>query len=128
MIWFPAVVVVNGNRVHLFALLFILLVVLLFGLFIALALVLLFRSHTLPGKVLHAGHHPYPVIDPPELILARRLAAGEIGEDEYHSRLDALHGRAPTPPRPAESEAPSGEPAPPRGSGPAEPASGITRP
>jgi uncharacterized membrane protein len=128
MVWFPAVVVVNSNRVHVFALIFILLVVLLFAIFIAFAFVLLFRSHTHPGRVLHAGHHPYPAIDPPELVLARRLASGEIGEDEYHSRLDALHGRATAPPRPGKFETPFGESAPSRGPGPAEPASGLTRP
>jgi uncharacterized membrane protein len=128
MVWFATVVVVNGNRVHFLALVFILLVVLLFVFFIGLAFFLLFRSHTHPGEVLHVGHHPYPEIDPPELILARRLAAGEIGEDEYHSRLDALHRRAATPPRPAGSAAPPGEPTPPRSAGPAEPASPITDP
>jgi hypothetical protein len=126
MVWFPAVVVLNNNRIHVFALLFILLVVLLCGLFLALGFVVLSRSHTHQGQVVHAGHHHYPEIDPPELILARRLAAGEIGEDEYHSRLDALHGRAATPPPPGGDGAPIGEPAPPRGPGPAEPANGTT--
>jgi putative membrane protein len=35
----------------------------------------------------------------PERILARRLAAGEIDAEEYHRRLDTLHGRDLTPSR-----------------------------
>lgn len=38
-------------------------------------------------------------VDDPDMILAKRLARGEIDDEEYHARRDALHaqGRHSTP-------------------------------
>ena len=43
---------------------------------------------------IRASRPPTPHTPDPERILAERLAAGEIDEDEYHRRLDALRGVA----------------------------------
>jgi len=40
------------------------------------------------------GGSESPVPDTPEAILARRLARGEIDDEEYRRRLAALHDRA----------------------------------
>ncbi|MGD0743303.1 MAG: SHOCT domain-containing protein [Acidimicrobiales bacterium] len=93
MLPLEAVLVVNAHRAHILALLFIVLVVIFFVLFMALVVVVLFRSHAHPGR----SGHGEAAIDPPELVLARRLASGEIDAEEYHRRLDTLHGRV-TPP------------------------------
>jgi putative membrane protein len=41
---------------------------------------------------IRASRSPTPHTTDPERILAQRFAAGEIDEDEYHRRLDALRG------------------------------------
>ena len=44
--------------------------------------------------VIRASRAPAARARDPEQILAERLAAGEIDEDEYRRRLDALRGAA----------------------------------
>jgi len=85
----------NGVTVREFAVLVIALVVVLVAIFVVLAFVIISRAHPRAERVERASERP---IDPPELVLARRLAAGEIEEGEYRRRLDALHGRATPPP------------------------------
>ena len=41
---------------------------------------------------IRASRPPAPQTPDPERILAQRFAAGEIDEDEYHRRLEALRG------------------------------------
>ncbi|MFJ4205702.1 SHOCT domain-containing protein [Streptomyces sviceus] len=58
----------------------------IFWALIIMAAVLLFRTLNRPGE-----HTPTPAAPTPEDILRERLARGEIDEDDYRSRLNALH-------------------------------------
>ncbi|AQT76976.1 hypothetical protein B1K54_32275 [Streptomyces sp. fd1-xmd] len=75
--------------------------VLFWGLIIT-AAVVLFRALDRPHEDMHT-----PAAPTPEHILARRLARGEVDEDEYKRRLAALHTPAERPPA-----RPTGEPGP----------------
>ena len=60
----------------------------------ALVVVVLFRSHAHPGR----SGHGEAAIDPPELVLARRLASGEIDAEEYRRLRDLIgSGRSDSP-------------------------------
>ncbi|MFI7413578.1 SHOCT domain-containing protein [Streptomyces sp. NPDC049627] len=59
----------------------------LFWTVIIAALVLLFRAVNGP----HEHTHTTPAAPTPEQILGERFARGEIDEEEYRRRLDALH-------------------------------------
>ncbi|MGP8066510.1 MAG: SHOCT domain-containing protein [Acidimicrobiales bacterium] len=91
---FPAVLATNATRVHLFALLFIVLVAALVIAFLVIAFVVIFRGHLRPAP----GEPAERPVDSPQLVLARRLASGEIDEDEYRRRLEALRGEEVPPP------------------------------
>jgi len=90
----PAVLATNITRVHLFALLFIVLVAAIVVAFVVIAFVVIFRGRLRPAP----GEPADRPVDSPQLVLARRLASGEIGEDEYRRRLAALHGEGAPPP------------------------------
>jgi len=92
---YQAVLIVNSTRVHLFALLFILLVLVLLAVLVGFGLVVIFRAYARNGRMKRPF---YRLDEPPELILARRFASGAIGEEEYHRRIDALKSQE-TPPR-----------------------------
>ncbi|MFF5159119.1 SHOCT domain-containing protein [Streptomyces sp. NPDC000348] len=69
--------------------------VLFWGLVIT-ALVLVFRAGNQPHEHLH--QHPHtPTAPTPKQILDERFARGEIDEDEYRRRLNALHPGGPLP-------------------------------
>jgi uncharacterized membrane protein len=87
----PAVLATNITRVHLFALLFIVLVAAIVVAFVVIAFVVIFRGRLRPAP----GDRP---VDSPQLVLARRLASGEIDADEYRRRLAALHDEEAPPP------------------------------
>ena len=90
----PAVLATNITRVHLFALLFIVLVAAIVIAFLVIALVVIFRGRLRPAP----GEPAERPVDSPQLVLARRLASGEIDEDEYRRRLAALRGEQVPPP------------------------------
>jgi len=85
----------GGSDVRAFALLFIFLAVALVAALVVLGFIVIYRAYGRAGKVRRPPARP---IEPPELVLARRFAAGEIDEDEYRRRLDALKVRATPPP------------------------------
>ncbi|MGD0895506.1 MAG: SHOCT domain-containing protein [Acidimicrobiales bacterium] len=91
---FPAVLATNATRVHLFALLFIVLVAAIVIAFLVIAFVVIFRGRLRPAP----GEPAERPVDSPQLVLARRLASGEIDDDEYRRRLAALRGEQVPPP------------------------------
>jgi len=90
----PAVLATNITRVHLFALLFIVLVAAIVIAFLVIAFVVIFRGRLRPAP----GEPAERPVDSPQLVLARRLASGEIDDDEYRRRLAALRGEQVPPP------------------------------
>lgn len=90
----PAVLAMNTTRVHLFALLFIVLVAAIVVAFVVIAFVVLFRGRLRPAPAAPADRP----VDSPQLVLARLLASGEIDADEYRRRLAALRGEKAPPP------------------------------
>ena len=58
----------------------------LFWALIITAAVMLFRALNRPHEHTHT-----PAVPTPEQILGERFARGEIDEEEYHRRLNALH-------------------------------------
>jgi uncharacterized membrane protein len=86
--------VVNGARVHEFALLFIVLVLVICAILLALGFAVIFRAYARNSATKERASR---LGEPAELVLARRYASGVIDKDEYRRCLDALKGRA-TPP------------------------------
>ena len=91
---FPAVLATNATRVHLSALLFIVLVAAIVIAFLVIVFVVIFRGRLRPAP----GEPAERPVDSPQLVLARRLASGEIDDDEYRRRLAALRGEQVPPP------------------------------
>ncbi len=85
----------QSKGVHLFALLFILLVLVICVVLVVFGLVVIFRAYKSNGRTNGSLSRPE---EPPELLLARRFDAGVIDESEYRRRLNELRSR----------EAPSG--------------------
>jgi len=80
-------VVLGGGGIHWWGWLFMLLVTILFWGLRDLGVIYLARTLRHGGRPPTQLHSPD---DSPERILARRFATGEIDEDEFNRRLDAL--------------------------------------